>query len=636
MEPQDPESLIFEWCALEDFHSGGMVYDREGPLTEEQERDDAEAEFEQPGSHPNPQSRKRGERPPLKIDPMDPATLGSARVRVAHTNLQRNGYQTPAETLEPLLSAEAFYSRCVMIGPKPKTCPKLDFRVPRENVRDLKDWGLLATVLVAAIVCFGMLFTVPKADGTQRVIFDGRPGNALLARPPYFRFFQPIDLVSALRGLGDFTASSWDIRHFFYRLKLPPYIGVFYALALVSGLYIPTQVPMGSTHGPAWASAFAFGVVAYREQHESTLGLRVPAGTIPTVLEIVASGVVVGYIWIVIDNILVATSDPDLTKEWRKRIERNGRQLGVHPWKESFDWDQDHLQFTGILYEKGEWRHGEDRIARWTDRHGEKGVSPPTEPVPRKGSTRKSVSQATQVIQKMVGVLVWNCRLRGHHMRNLRECFGIQTRSVAGQATTLDEWTTVNQHWAAHIANPWSKWDDVNQWPPPHAGRPKRILVTDASDTKWSWLELVEGRVKQSPSGADENPSGYFDETVRQWKIYYKELITIVLMMQALDASGVTDVDIVLVGDSKAVIGSLKKMMGPEKSWEMLDVVWTLVRKNRWGLQFIWVESAGNVAHSATHDEDIEAYRVQRSWVVATTEGYPIVRPFPKRQRDEK
>jgi hypothetical protein len=635
MESQDPESLIFEWCALEDFHSGGMVYDREEFL-EDQAGYEPDPDPEQSDS-PQVQSPKRREALPIKIDPMDPATLGSGRVSLAQSNLRKNGYLTPAETLEPLLSADAFYSRCVVIGPKPKPAPKKDTRVPRANVEDLKEWGLIATVILSAVVCFGMLFTVPKpSTGTHRVIFDGRPGNALLARPPYFRFFQPIDLVSALRGLGEFTASSWDIRHFFYRLSLPAYIGVFYALMLVSGLFIPTQVPMGSTHGPAWASAFAFCVVAYREQHESALGLHVPAGIIPTVLEIIANGAVVGYIWIVIDNILLATSDPELTKKWRTRIERNGRQLGVHPWKESFKWDQDHLQFTGILYEKGKWRHAEDRIIRWTDRHGENGVSPPVEPTPRAGSTRKIVSQATEVIQKMVGVLVWNCRLRGLHMRNLRSCFGIQTRTGAGQPTTPEEWNTLNRTWAAHIANPWSQWDEVSQWPPAHAGRPKRILVTDASDTKWSWLELVGGKVKQSPSGVDENPSGYFDETVRQWKIYYKELITVVLMLQALDSDGVTDVDIVLVGDSKAVIGSLKKMMGPERSWEMLDVVWTLVKKNRWGLQFIWVESAGNVAHSATHDEAIEAYRVQRSWVVATTEGYPIERPFPKRRRNEE
>ena len=148
-----------------------------------------------------------------------------------------------------------------------------------------------------------------------------------------------------------------------------------------------------------------------------------------------------------------------------------------------------------------------------------------------------------------------------------------------------------------------------------------RVLVTDA---------------EESAAGTEENPSGYFDQTMREWKIYYKELVTIVIMLQSLDADGVTDIDIVLVGDSKAVIGSVRKMMGPEQAWGMLDVVWHLVRKNRWGLKFVWVESAGNVAHSATHDEAIEEYRVQRSWLLATSEGYQIERPFPKRRRDEK
>ena len=278
-------------------------------------------------------------------------------------------------------------------------------------------------------------------------------------------------------------------------------------------------------------------------------------------LEIIKDGAVAGYIWIVIDNILVATSIPELTDLWRQRIERNGRKLGVYPWKENYQWDQDHLEFTGILFEKGEWRHGADRIERWTLRHGAEGVIPPIEPSLKPHSTTNVVSQATKILQKMVGVLVWNCRLRGLHMRNLRHCFGIQTRSIAGQKTTPEEWGTVNEHWAAHIKNPASSWDDVNQWPPTHAGRPQRVLVTDASDDKWSWLELVAGRVKQKVSGEDENPSGYFDDTVRQWKIYYKELITIVFMMQTLDAEGVTDIDIVLVGDSKAVIGSLKESL---------------------------------------------------------------------------
>ena len=221
-------------------------------------------------------------------------------------------------------------------------------------------------------------------------------------------------------------------------------------------------------------------------------------------------------------------------------------------------------------------------------------------------------------------------------MKNLRRCFGIQTRSIAGRETTAEEWAVINEQWITHVKNEWAEWDDAAQWPPAHEGRPIRVLVTDASDTKWSWLELVAGRVTQSAEGRDDNPSGYFDQTLREWKIYYKELVTIVIMLQSLDAAGVTDVDIVLVGDSKAVIGSLRKMMGPEKAWDMLDVVYFLVRKNRWGLKFVWVESAGNAAHSATHDEAIEQPRVQRSWQLATTEGYQVERPFPKRRRDEK
>ena len=637
MENQrDPEDIILEWCGAEDFHSGGMVYDRRRPPDEEQSSESEEDPTEQ-----SPQlstgKKKRAEPPPIEIDPMDPATLGSGRIKRAWQNLSLNGYQTPSETLEPLLRPQAFYDRCVMIGPKPKPVPRKDTRLPKKNVADLQKWGLLVTAAVSIIICFALLFTVPKPTGLHRVIIDGRPGNGQLARPPYFRFFQPLELVAALRSLGSFTAFSRDIRHFFYRLALPSYIGVFYGLRLISGVFIPTQVPMGSTHGPAWASAFAFCVVAFKEKHESALGLRVPPGIIPTVMQILAEGVVVGYIWIVIDNILVATSIPELTEQWRQRIERNGKHLGIWPWKEAFDWTQDHLQFTGILYEKGEWKHGEDRIERWTERHGPKGVLvPPVERPQRRNRQKWKTSIVTETIQKMVGVLVWNCRLRGLHMRNLRQCFRIQTLSIAGKATSPSEWEILNTHWAEHIENPFSKWDDVNQWPPAHKGRPQRVFVTDASDDKWSWLEMAAGRVTQTASGEDENPSGYFDSVTRQWKIYYKELVTIVFMFQTLDAAGVTDVDIILVGDSKAVIGSLKKMMGPEKSWEMLDIVWALVRKNRWGLAFIWVESAGNVAHSATHDEAIEPGRVQRSWTVAMSEGYPIERPFPKRWRDGK
>ena len=258
MENQrDPEDIILEWCGAEDFHSGGMVYDRRRPPDVEQSSESEEDPTEQ-----SPQlgtgKKKRAEPPPIEIDPMDPATLGSGKIKLAWQNLSLNGYQTPSETLEPLLRPQAFYDRCVMIGPKPKPVPRRDTRLPRKNVADLQKWGLLVTAAVSLIICFAVLFTVPKPTGLHRVIIDGRPGNGQLARPPYFRFFQPIELVAALRSLGKFTAFSRDIRHFFYRLTLPSYIGVFYGLLLISGLFIAFYPDLATNFDQVILNAFAF------------------------------------------------------------------------------------------------------------------------------------------------------------------------------------------------------------------------------------------------------------------------------------------------------------------------------------------------------------------------------------------
>ena len=94
MENQsDPEDTILEWCASEDFHSGGMVYDKWRPPDEEQSSESEEDPTEQ-----SPQlstgKRKRAEPPPIEIDPMDPATLWSGMIKMAWQNLSLNGYQS--------------------------------------------------------------------------------------------------------------------------------------------------------------------------------------------------------------------------------------------------------------------------------------------------------------------------------------------------------------------------------------------------------------------------------------------------------------------------------------------------------------------------------------------------------------
>ena len=54
----------------------------------------------------------------------------------------------------------------------------------------------------------------------------------------------------------------------------------------------------------------------------------------------------------------------------------------------------------------------------------------------------------------------------------------------------------------------------------------------------------------------------------------------------------------------------------------MLDEIEEIIRRNHWGLDLRWVESDGNVAHSATHDETLTGYRINRTWKLSVEEEY--------------
>lgn len=149
------------------------------------------------------------------------------------------------------------------------------------------------------------------------------------------------------------------------------------------------------------------------------------------------------------------------------------------------------------------------------------------------------------------------------------------------------------------------------------------VLVTDASLERWSWLELRNGKVTTDGHGVAANPNDIFPDIVKKLEIYYKELYTILVAFRQTRDEGRTDIDITLVGDSQAVIGSLRKRMGPEGAWWMIDEIILIVKTCRWGLALKWIESDGNVAHSATHCEEITKYRTARSWLVSQSEEYP-------------
>ena len=420
-------------------------------------------------------------------------------------------------------------------------------------------------------------------------------------------------------------------------------MAVFYAISRgADGTWIPTMLPMGSTWGPALGQTTTVAMIAYREgPTDPDLGLRVPSGCIPAILYIVDKDeAVIGYILICIDNVAVVCKDQAVTNAWFARLNRNAKALGIFPFKKEdrTHWTDAHFEFIGLQYEHGRWRHCPDRILKWAKRYG----------TTEGDGTLRNLDE--EVLQSVVGVLVWDKRLRIEDMTGMREVFGIQRRALSQNnptPPTTHEIAAIQEKWATLLRNDFQEWSE-STWPPKHAGRPTTVLVTDASEPRWSWLEMRDGEVTRDAKGTVHNPNDVFpavpdnetpkaDTTVAALAIYYKELFTVLLAFRALAKEGRTNVDITLVGDSQAVIGSIRRKMGPEPAWWMLDEIIDLVTANGWGLVLKWVESDGNVAHSATHVETITAYRTARSWLVSQSDDYPpAVGGNAKRDREGK
>ena len=582
-----------------------------------------------------PNEGDRHTKPYVQLDPLrpadDPNIIGSFKLALAFKRVSLMGYAILTSVLAIIATKDGFDAACVPRGEKiePMRRPRRD-RMHPKNLQELADAGLLKGLVPQNLlgkdrwrertdflkrygaVRFASLFTVPKSNKLNRVVCNGKPGNAVLNPPPYFRFFSPWDIVSRLIALGTFSAFTLDLKAWFYRIPMSQSMARFYAVAPGGPYQRFTCVPMGASIAPAIGQCATWALILYRERDdEDDLGVQVEKSSIPAIADIVRQGVVVGHIFVCLDNIAVVTKDPELTKLWRARLDRNAKALGVFPFKDEGrnQWTQAEFHYIGIHFANGKWRHDDDRVARWVERYG------------------ADVDRGRWMgptIQRVVGVLVWDCRLRNRNTRRLRGAFLTQRNALSETSPSPP-----STEQAAELASLWkdllaNEWQEVEAWEWPvmaKLGAPSRVFVTDASDTKWSWLEMRDGCVALSPSGTYVNPSGPFPTEVID-KIYYKEMYAILLVMRALVREGATDMIAVLVGDSRAAIGSLSKLLAPPGAWWMIDEVEEICRKQVIQIVLKWVESDGNVAHSATHDEPITAYRTKRSWTIASADEY--------------
>ena len=616
----DEHDVIIEWSQRPDVFSDRCLYEEGGVLR------DKHWTRKHPTGGPERSTRDKTN-PEVVLDPLrekdGPKLVGSYDAKRALASLTKNALTFMALIFSVLVDEQSFSRQCELKPPPaPTLYPRVDRMAPK-NVGDLADWdfvvplappdlkGTALNVFMGrySAIRFARLFSAPKSNGIHRILLNGIPGNEALSPPPYFTFFSPEAIVRRLRALWSFTGFTVDIRHCFYRLPMHRRMARYYVIAPGGPFLVPTVLPMGSTWGPALGQISTIAMIAHRRHaKDPDLGLRVPKDCIPSTLDIVdADENVIGHIMICIDNIAVVCKDPDITDKWYARLQENAKQFGIFPFKKEArtHWTHEHFEFIGLHYESGRWRHCADRIEKWRKIYG------------RDGSKISLCALSPGILQSLVGVLVWDRRLRCQDMRSMRESFATMNKALRDNEPvqpTPDEITRLETEWTSFMNNIDQEWSD-NVWPPPHRGLPVRVIVTDASMPTWSWVEMRDAKVVR-------NPSGTFPSTVAN-PIYYKEMYAILVALRQLDTEGVTSADIDLVGDSKACIGSLRKRLAPQPAWWMLDEIMSLFEKNDWGLELRWVESDGNVAHSATHDELITDYRTQRSWLVATSVEYP-------------
>ena len=164
-------------------------------------------------------------------------------------------------------------------------------------------------------------------------------------------------------------------------------------------------------------------------------------------------------------------------------------------------WTEAHFEFIGLEYENGRWRHCADRVDKWRLRYG----APKTEPHDKEETKLRTLD--VELLQSLVGLLVWDKCLRVLNVGGLREIFGMQRRALSAtnpSAPTAAERELIELKWSSLLENNFQEWSD-DVWPPRHSGKPEVILVTDASWDRWSWLELLLAKVTTDANGTLEN-----------------------------------------------------------------------------------------------------------------------------------
>ena len=241
------------------------------------------------------------------------------------------------------------------------------------------------------------LFGRQKKNKKCRIIFDVRPGNNKLISWGSFSLFGLDDLLRswwmASTAWGTISVFTLDYRHQFYQYSMGEGLGRYMAMEYHGEWYRPRVMAMGFKNAPRTGQTGTWSLVLHRED-EDTLGVREidVQQQMPRFVRLWSRDESInGFIFVLLDGVLVFTRTQKLRDQWRRRILSNSKRFSAVVKEHSSDCDR--VTFAGVELRRDDAKR------------------PTVRPL-RRDQVEVTATSTRRQVASCVGSIVWRLRVR--------------------------------------------------------------------------------------------------------------------------------------------------------------------------------------------------------------------------------
>jgi len=251
-------------------------------------------------------------------------------------------------------------------------------------------------------------------------------------------------------------------------MPLPKELAAWFAVKVGRDILLPNVWPMGYHNSPCVAQVLAWATVLWKEKGEDHLGVSVPEEEMPRFIEIKdAQGNVTGYLFVLLDNLLLIGCDETQFDLWVKRIERNlqsmnikvkeGTESACRRYRRTQPSDQQPITFAGLEFSPLGWRSSSgDRPLNIEDD-----------------------------LAHVTGTLLWELRVRRIPLFSCPVFYRLLCRTTEEHGDLSEgEWAALRELAIIRSERTWTPLSPVTQ-----TNKRKRLFATDATPRSISWVE---------------------------------------------------------------------------------------------------------------------------------------------------